>query len=479
MIDIIIPIYNSLSTLSETLLSVLEQKNIPKIKIYLIDDCSDEDYSEIIKKYSDKLDIVYKKIDSNRGPGYCRNYGISVSGNKYIVFLDSDDKFYDEYSLSNLYNAIENKKVDVVRSVIHEEFKGNIKVYKNENIGLHGKIYRRSFIVKNDISFSEERSNEDMGFNFLINLCGAKYEDIDDVTYLWCDNPNSITRKKIKDYINVDHKYYAFHLYWAIKEAIKRDYDNDRMIYLSINSLIDLYSEYLKVKDNEIKIEIKKYATKVYGIIKNLVEGSLEDFINKCKYSNFYDKEVIRDIIAWLNNNIVNGGYEKFAIYSKYEWRERCEHLEMLKKFNNTIMGNDELTKKMFASFGDNSIIVPPISANCGCKNLYVGDRCFINFNLSIVDDGNIYVDDDVIIGPDVKILTVNHPIDPKERLRKKIIIEDVHIKKNAWIGSSVIILPGVTIGENTVIGAGSVVTKDIPDNVLAFGNPCKVIKKI
>ena len=95
------------------------------------------------------------------------------------------------------------------------------------------------------------------------------------------------------------------------------------------------------------------------------------------------------------------------------------------------------------------------------------------------MDDTHIYIGDHVMIAPNVTIATGTHPISPKLRQKGIQYNLPVHIGKNVWIGSGVQIMPGVTIGENTIIGAGSVVTKDIPSDVVAFGNPCKVVREI
>ena len=108
-----------------------------------------------------------------------------------------------------------------------------------------------------------------------------------------------------------------------------------------------------------------------------------------------------------------------------------------------------------------------------------MGSNVYVNSNLTIVDDGNIYVGDKVMFGPNVTIATANHPIDPELRARGLQYNKDVHIGENVWIGANTVIVPGVNIGKNTVIGAGSVVTKDIPYSVVAVGNPCKVLRKI
>ena len=102
-----------------------------------------------------------------------------------------------------------------------------------------------------------------------------------------------------------------------------------------------------------------------------------------------------------------------------------------------------------------------------------------INSNLTLVDDGHIYVGDKVMFGPNVIITTANHPEEAELRAKGLQYNKDVWIGNNAWIGAGAILLPGVHIGENTVIGAGSVVTHDIPDNVVAVGNPCHVLREV
>lgn len=135
--------------------------------------------------------------------------------------------------------------------------------------------------------------------------------------------------------------------------------------------------------------------------------------------------------------------------------------------------------RTVFAECGENSYIELPLRANWGGHHLHLGSGVYINANLTLVDDGHIYVADCVMFGPNVTITTANHPIDPELRARGLQYNKDVWIGENAWIGAGVIILPGVHIGKNTVIGAGSIVTRDIPDHVVAIGNPCRVMREV
>ena len=135
--------------------------------------------------------------------------------------------------------------------------------------------------------------------------------------------------------------------------------------------------------------------------------------------------------------------------------------------------------KEMFAECGENCYIELPFRANWGGKNVHFGNGVYANFNLTLVDDGDIYIDDKVMFGPNVTIATANHPIDTGLREKAMQYNKPVHICENVWIGAGTVIVPGVTIGKNSVISAGSVVTKDIPENVVAVGNPCRVLREI
>ena len=135
-----------------------------------------------------------------------------------------------------------------------------------------------------------------------------------------------------------------------------------------------------------------------------------------------------------------------------------------------------ELLRQMFAEIGDNCYIEPPFYANWGGHYVHFGDGVYANFGLTCVDDTHIYVGSHTMFAPHVTLATAGHPIIPSLRLYGIQHNQPIHIGQNCWLGTGVIVMPGVTIGDNTVIGAGSVVTKDIPANVVAVGNPCQVL---
>lgn len=137
------------------------------------------------------------------------------------------------------------------------------------------------------------------------------------------------------------------------------------------------------------------------------------------------------------------------------------------------------LLREMFAEIGENCYLETPFFSNWGGKHVHFGNNVYANFNLTLVDDGDIYVGDSVMMGPNVVLATAGHPVEPGLRRKVAQFNLPIHIGANVWLGAGCIVLPGVTIGENSVIGAGSVVTKDIPANVVAVGNPCRVLRPI
>lgn len=156
--------------------------------------------------------------------------------------------------------------------------------------------------------------------------------------------------------------------------------------------------------------------------------------------------------------------------------------LEILYDFNATRPSEGarrrELIERFFAEAGEGLYIEPPLHANWGCSTHW-GAHCYANFNLTLVDDGEIFIGDHTMIGPNVTLVTTGHPIRPDLRERIGQYSEPIHIGRNVWIGAGVTVLPGVTIGDNSVIGANSLVTKDIPADSVAYGSPCKVVRPI
>lgn len=144
-----------------------------------------------------------------------------------------------------------------------------------------------------------------------------------------------------------------------------------------------------------------------------------------------------------------------------------CDNVDDVRIILSDIIGSE---------INHNTIVFPPFYTNFG-KFIKIGSNVFINHACTFLDMGGITIEDDVLIGPKVNLITENHPIHPLER--SAIVTKPIHIKAKSWIGAGATILPGVTIGKNSIVGAGAVVTKDVADDTIVGGNPAKLIKKI
>lgn len=136
------------------------------------------------------------------------------------------------------------------------------------------------------------------------------------------------------------------------------------------------------------------------------------------------------------------------------------------------------LLKNMLGKTGDTIHVEAPFHCDYG-KNIEVGENFYANFNCTILDVGKVTIGKNVMFAPNVSIYTAGHPIHPDSRNSGYEYGIKVAIGDNVWLGGNVVVLPGVTIGDNVVVGAGSVVTKDLPDNAIAVGNPCRIIRYV
>lgn len=173
---------------------------------------------------------------------------------------------------------------------------------------------------------------------------------------------------------------------------------------------------------------------------------------------------------------------EKDKEYEKVIEAQRVRAKELCFIYNQTNPSDnkkkEELLKEMFGSLGEMPWVESPVHLSYGC-NTHIGNNFYANFNMVIVDDIDVYIGDHVMFAPNVTISATGHPVWGEFRRDGTQFSLPVHIGNDVWIGSNVVVLPGVTIGNNVVIGAGSVVTHDIPDNVVAVGVPCKVLREI
>ncbi|WP_019614209.1 sugar O-acetyltransferase [Psychromonas ossibalaenae] len=161
---------------------------------------------------------------------------------------------------------------------------------------------------------------------------------------------------------------------------------------------------------------------------------------------------------------------------------ERTQCRKTLQKLNKSLPNSDqwkEAIKTLLPNARGQASLKPPFHCDYG-SNIIVGENFYANFNCTVLDVNTVEIGDNVMFAPNVQVYTAGHPLDVKSRVEEGVEFGlPIKIGNNVWVGGGAIICPGVTIGDNTVIGAGAVVTKDVPANVLAAGNPCRVIKAI
>jgi len=168
----------------------------------------------------------------------------------------------------------------------------------------------------------------------------------------------------------------------------------------------------------------------------------------------------------------------------KHKTHVLCQKFNTLDEYDKNRL---PIIKEFVGAIGEKYYFQGPIQFNYG-KHTFIGENFFANFNTTILDDGRIYIGENVMLGPNVSLMATTHPLISEERIAMRYkdghvsvseYAEEIHIGNNVWIACNVVVCGGVTIGDNAVIGAGSVVTKDIPANYVANGNPCKPIRPI
>ena len=302
MIDIIIPAYNAHSTIKKTLASIAMQKNIKDINVYVIDDCSEKDYNETYNLFKDRIQIKLYRLGENKGPGYARQYGLNKSKSDYIIFMDSDDCFYDYSSAEYLQQCIDNEEFDVGVGKLAEYHCNKIYEYTVGFDVLHAKVYRRSFLKLNNIIFPDMYNSEDLSFNNLVMMCNPKINYIDKIIYVYNRKEDSLTMQR--DYYSEKHiKCYVENLLWTIYYAELKQYDRVEiakiiissfayLYYFFYNNMKDMQIEYIyklipKYNEYEFEIDIEAKKKLVEFWVERFeecpIEYSYEDFILFCK----------------------------------------------------------------------------------------------------------------------------------------------------------------------------------------------------
>ena len=245
MIDIIIPVYNAHNTLKQTLISVALQSIKDKFCVYIVDDCSDESYDEIVNLFKDKLNIRQIRLPKNSGPGVSRQIGLDNSNNEYIMFIDGDDLFIDRFSVENVYKNIVDSDIELAVGVMVDETKDGYFDHPNHIGCLHGKMYRRSFLKKCNIKFNECRNCEDYAFHNLVLLANPKTIYVNYYTYLYRYNSCSITQSDLNYEFN-EFEWYVYNNVWVIKNAEERNFNEKLIAELVLSATTYLWAFYIK-----------------------------------------------------------------------------------------------------------------------------------------------------------------------------------------------------------------------------------------
>ena len=274
MIDVIIPAYNAHEFIGLTLSSIAFQDCVDMLNVYIVDDCSKNDYNDFVKYYSNFMNIKELKLKNNSGPGCARQFGIDNSNSEYLLFIDSDDVLTDNYAIRRLYNALVDTDSDISVGGFYEEKDFGFMFHDVSYVWMHAKMYKRKFLIKNQIRFNESRANEDCGFNHLCYLCGASYVEVPGVSYIWRNNTSSITRVNNGETFRKNIKSFTYNMMWSLSEALKRNFHIDRFSDIVYGTIVSCYHYYLQ---DEIVFEEDNIFEQIFPLISYYEKYSITD----------------------------------------------------------------------------------------------------------------------------------------------------------------------------------------------------------
>ena len=180
-----------------------------------------------------------------------------------------------------------------------------------------------------------------------------------------------------------------------------------------------------------------------------------------------------------LNSGEIYDCYDEELVAYQDTLLERMRRLNATTETPAGLAEREVLLREALGTYGENLFLLPPVQSSWGLTHVHIGRDVFINFNATFIDDADIFIGDDCMFGPNVSIITAEHPIEPALRRRKLQFNKPVRIGNNVWIGAGATVLAGVSIGDNAVVGAGSVVTRDVPANTVVVGAPARVLRAI
>lgn len=437
-IAIIIPAYNAKKTLSRALNSIAEQTIIDyiKVRVYVVNDCSEYNYQDLIQRYNSFMEVEELELKKNVGPGIARQNGIDRCKEDFIMFLDADDFLYRENSLEKLFNQITERKADLIVSNFKEE--GPDSSYRiSNNMGwLHGKIYKTSFIKEHDISFLDSKATEDAAFNMLMKIYNPKIDYLDEITYVWTDNKDSITRKNDYEFSFKFIESYSENIRKILQIAIDKNANVQTATEDAFNALFVIWSNYITFKDEDKKNQAiiwtqnlkKTYNTKCKDYID---ESKIQEFFQERKnlyndkWSPSYAEERFNDFLKKIDNLeknteiITNEKREKINLLISIDEAYTCQAVDMLKSiiYNNNVFLDVYIIYNRLSIVSINSIIdfldannygklhsyyINAEEYNFPQKIQYISDvtyyRLFAPFIIKENIDRLLYLDSDIIV---------------------------------------------------------------------------------
>ena len=322
-LSIIIPAYNCSSTLSNALASIAMQQKNEEIEVIIADDCSTEDYTNIINRFSDILTINYIKLEKNSGPGVARQVGIDASRAEWVTFLDSDDTIAFGAYL-NVREILSNEKPDMLITDFYEQ-REDLKTYvthSQDTVWVHGKYFNRQFLVDNNIRCHKTlRTHEDIYFNHLVLNTSAKVHAAQVLTYIWNFKEDSLTRRLyngchtyveqyLKDYIEstiapckvlikknpinklkmknlmVMHPLYLYFYIQSFKFNLPNDWYRENMTEAA--KVLKLIEDTYQMNYKDVYFYIKN--SNVYGMIRSACEKGVGNFIEQQTLESFLEE---------------------------------------------------------------------------------------------------------------------------------------------------------------------------------------------
>lgn len=302
LIDLIVPVYHNNETLMRLFASIVTQTMRKVIKIILVQDCDGEDYSEIISNFKNMLDIELLSLEYNCGPGACRRKGMQHGTSKYIMFMDADDTFQNPFAVQELFEFIENNKLDVVNSTFLEEISEcRFVPHNNDYIWVFGKIYKRKFLEENKIYFNDSRANEDTGFNSVVFEYG-KVGTLNDITYIWWYKEDSITRVDDGIYRFTGLEGWLYNMEWSTEELTRLGLAEDRIKMKVARNIMNTYCWYLEfIHDEDPRVDINKYLEWVDKFVINTYNKHIPtNQMLEEVYNEFSNNEILKKFIPTI-----------------------------------------------------------------------------------------------------------------------------------------------------------------------------------